>query len=156
MAKNEYTDDHKVVNGTYFDNRTNDKVCSILANYVGCRYQRVRVFYGNTESGKDWCECYDVIGYIGRSCGSIKIPLLIPTKNSLGGGGILDHCIVKITIDKRVVYEHPKYHCPIEARGNEVWDVEKNQCIFRGKSEKAAKREFAFFKGEYNTHNYSA
>ena len=108
--------DYKVVNGTYFDNRTNDKVCSILANYVGCRYQRVRVFYGNTESGKDWCECYDVIGYIGRSCGSIKIPLLIPTKNSLGGGGILDHCIVKITIDKRVVYEHPKYHCPIEVR----------------------------------------
>lgn len=99
---------YKVVNGISFDARTPDKVCNILARHCGGRNQRVRIFLGDTTTGKDWCEVYDTIGYIGRSTGTVKIPLMVATARSLGGGAILDHCIVKITIDKETVYQHPK------------------------------------------------
>ena len=51
-------------------------------------------------------------GYIGRSTGSQKIPLLIYNTRSMGGDHILDHCIVKIAtaVGKHVLYQHPKYH----------------------------------------------
>lgn len=117
--------DYKVVNGISFDQRTPNQVCNILANYCGNRNQRVRLFYGDTTTGKDWFECYDTIGYIGRSTGTIKIPLLIATSRSLGGGAILDHCIVKITIDKQTVYKHPNYHAPIEQRGNDFTTLKR-------------------------------
>lgn len=57
---------------------------------------RVRIHQGDRETGKVWLEEYDVIGRIGRSTGSQKIPLLIPRANSHGGGAILDHCILGI------------------------------------------------------------
>lgn len=142
--------DYKIVNGISFDPRTPDKVCQILANHCGDRSQRVRIFLGDTETGKDWFECYDTIGYIGRSTGTIKIPLMVSTSRSLGGGAILDHCIVKITINKNVVYQHPKYHAPIEKRGNELYDTEKNFCIYR--NPKGVDRELQFFLGLRNSH----
>lgn len=54
--------DYKVVNGISFDQRTPDRVCNILANYCGNSSQRVRIFLGDTTTGKDWCEVYDTIG----------------------------------------------------------------------------------------------
>lgn len=142
--------EYKVFNGISFDKSTPDQVCRILANYCGDRSQRVRVFYGDTTTGKDWFECYDTIGYIGRSTGTVKIPLLIATSRSLGGGAILDHCIVKITIDKQTVYKHPNYHAPIEQRGNELYDTEKNVCIYR--NPKGVQCELSFFLGLRNSH----
>jgi len=53
---------------------------------------------------------YDTIGTVGRSTGTNKIPLLIKTKRSFGGGAILDHCIVKIMVGGRTVLQHPKFH----------------------------------------------
>ena len=142
--------EYKVFNGISFDKSTPDQVCRILANYCGDRSQRVRVFYGDTKTGKDWFEFYDVIGYIGRSTGTVKIPLLIHSSRSLGGVAILDHCIVKITIDKREVYKHPNYYAPIERRGNELYDTKKNVCIYR--NPKGVERELQFFLGLRNSH----
>ena len=79
---------------------------------------------------------------------------MILRKDSLGGGAILDDCIVKITVDKQIVYQHPNYHCPIEKRGSEIWDTEKNECVFMrtdGNLE-AVEREFQFFLGNRNSH----
>uniref|UniRef100_A0A6H1ZLH9 Uncharacterized protein n=1 Tax=viral metagenome TaxID=1070528 RepID=A0A6H1ZLH9_9ZZZZ len=73
---------------------------------------RIRVFYGDQDTGRDWCEENDTMGSIGRSSGSIKIPLLLKTRRSFGGGALLDSVIVKITVNHRVVYEHPNYHLP--------------------------------------------
>ena len=95
---------YKVVDGISFHPETPDKVCRILANYCGDRNQRVRIFLGDNETGKDWLEVWKTIGYIGRSTGIHKIPLMILRKDSLGGGAILDDCIVKITVDKQIVY----------------------------------------------------
>lgn len=97
------------VNGTYYHDDTPDEVIRVLEN-ARIKGTRVRVFYGDTKTGRDWCEEYDTLGVIGRSTGEQKIPLLIPSSQAIGGGGILDHCIVRITIDKRDRYKHPSYH----------------------------------------------
>jgi hypothetical protein len=107
---------YKVINGTAYHEKTPDQVISIIEEARQNKNIRLRFCFGDTDTGKDWDEKYDVEGYIGRSCGRIKIPLLIRTLKSGGGGGILDHCIVRI---KRInthtkyctdVYIHPKYH----------------------------------------------
>jgi hypothetical protein len=53
-----------------------------------------------------------VEGYVGNSMGPLRVPLLIHNRRSLGGGAVLDHCIVRIieTRTGRVIYSHPSYH----------------------------------------------
>ena len=140
---------YKVVNGISFKQETPNEVCSILS-YANKKRQKIRIFLGSKETGKDWMEAYDIIGYVGKSCGKVSVPLLLIRKDSTGGCAISDNCIVKITIDKKVVYKHPNYHCPIEIRGNEIYDTETGTCIFR--NPKGVGREFDFLKGIRNAH----
>lgn len=107
---------YQVINGTAYHVETPDVIIKILEDArQSNRHIRLRFCYGDTETGRDWGETCDTAGYIGRSTGSIKIPLLIRKVTSYGGGGLLDHCIVRI--EKKVnggsyreVYRHPKYH----------------------------------------------
>lgn len=108
---------YKVVNGTAYHEETPDAVVNILENARNSgRETRLRFALGDTETGEDWNEIYDTTGYIGRSTGTIKIPLLIAKVTSYGGPAILDHCIVKIERKRKgereytEVYRHPKYH----------------------------------------------
>ena len=137
--------------GTSFFDGTQQRVMDIIQNAINNR-TRIRVFYGDKETGKDWLEAYDTIGRISRSCGSVRMPILINNKRSVGGCIVPTDCIVKITIDKQVVYQHPKYHCPVERRGNDVYDTEENKCIFHTTSEANAERELQFFLGNRNAH----
>lgn len=92
-------------NGFWFHPETCQKVKDIISNLP--RNTRIRLFYGNTETGEVWTEENDVCGYIGRSTGSVKIPLLINNKNSFGGGSILDNRIVGIvTTSGNWLYKH--------------------------------------------------
>ena len=101
---------YNIIEGTSFSVGTPDKVIAILESARKSR-ARVRVFYGG-DDGKDWMEENDTIGYIGRSTGSIKIPLLVRTSRSYGGGSLLDDCIKRITIDKREAYRAKDYSLP--------------------------------------------
>ena len=97
-------------NGYWFNPETNVEVMKVISG-LNCynRRQRVRIFLGDIKTGKAWNEENDVTGYIGRSTGSKKIPLLVHNQNSLGGGGILTHCIVAIyTTSGACLYKHPK------------------------------------------------
>lgn len=85
----------KTVNGTTYDARTPDKLIDVLET-LRDRRQLCRVFYGH-EDGKSWHEENDCYGYIGRSTGSIKIPLMVHP-NSHGGPPLLDHCIVGVKV----------------------------------------------------------
>jgi hypothetical protein len=106
---------YNIFNGTAYHNDTPNHIVKIL-EWARTRNQkpRLRVYYGDVETGRDWEEEHEVIRYVGRSTGSIKIPLLVNNKNSHGGGGILDNCIVGIEYANRreggVIYKHPKYH----------------------------------------------
>ena len=71
---------------------------------------RVRVWYGDTTTGKAWPEEYDILGYIGNSTGLVKAPLIIHSKRSTGGPAILDHCVVRIdTTSGTTLYKHPTF-----------------------------------------------
>lgn len=90
---------YKEYNGTFYDIKTPQEVIDVLEN---ARLNRTRILldYGDVKTGKTWGEVNDITGYVGRSTGSIKIPLLIHNSRSLGGGGILDHCIIAIYTSK--------------------------------------------------------
>jgi hypothetical protein len=83
----------KTVNGTSYKDTTDDEVIRILET---CRIskKRIRLFYG--LQGESWNDENDTIGYVGRSMGKNKIPLLIKSSRSMGGGAILDDCIYRI------------------------------------------------------------
>jgi hypothetical protein len=106
-------DKYTEVNGTFYQKGTPQAVINALENARNNK-TRVKIFYGDPETGRDWHEEHDTTGTIGRSTGSIKIPLLISTSRSMGGGAILTKNIVKLrdTNTGRVLYQNEKYKQP--------------------------------------------
>ena len=127
IVKDSKGKEYQLFNGTAYHVNTPAEVIVILDRALNQRREyRIRLFYGDTETGRDWLEEYQIIGYVGRSTGSIKIPLLISRRDSTGGPGILDHCIVKITFDKLTVYQHDNYHLPeLEIVEADQWLIDK-------------------------------
>lgn len=72
----------------------------------------VRLWLGD-ETGLVWLEEFDTIGYVGRSCGPIRIPILVP-KGECGGGAISTNRILQIRLEdtKDVLYRHPDFRLP--------------------------------------------
>ena len=97
--------------GTYYHIKTSPEMVELLER-IRKGDTRVRFHWGDTITGKDWGDSYDVTGTLGRTTGPVKVPILLHNKRSMGGGAILTQCIVKITTTqgKRVLYEHPLYH----------------------------------------------
>lgn len=94
---------------TYFDPGTAPELARTLES---CRKagNKVRLVLGDTTTGESWLDEYDVVGTIGRSTGSLKVPLLIEDGQD-GGGAILTACVLCI-IDwrsGRTRYRHPAY-----------------------------------------------
>jgi len=147
---------YKQIGDMSFDIRTPETVCNILAQYAGRRDVRLRLYYGDAETGRCWMEEHDTIGYIGRSTGQIKIPLLIKTSRSWGGSPILDHCIIKITISGITLYEHPLFNMPVVTVNNDNsghgWQVLFDGKVYANcKTKKQAERLAAFMRGERNS-----
>ena len=96
-----------------FDNNTCSKVKTVLTECYNNQC-RVRIWYGDTNTGMSWLEEYDTMGAIGRSTGQQKIPLLVKNSRSNGGSGILCHCIIRIDVigSRRTIYEHPSFTVP--------------------------------------------
>lgn len=135
-------------NGFWFSENTHTRVKDIISNNLG-RSRRLRFWYGDSNTGESWDEENDVCGYIGRSTGSKKIPLLINNCNSYGGGSILDDCVVKIvdTHSKQVLYQHETFKQGyFTCIGIEVY---KNGEIYgRCRTEKSALRLCDFMNGK--------
>lgn len=106
--------EQKVIDGISFSASAPEKVCAVLLKYLNkphyIKSDRLRLFYGDTATGECWMEEFDTMGYIGFSIGPQKIPLLIKTRRSKGGCGILDSCIVRIQCGKDVLYQHPTFY----------------------------------------------
>jgi hypothetical protein len=159
VCKGKVSKQYKQLGLMSFGIETPDRVCQILESASNTR-QRLRIFYG--ADGKVWNEEYDILGCIGRSTGSIKIPLMIKNSRSLGGGGVLDDCIVRIqdVATKRVLYHNEAYTLPeydirqadkdLQSRGYtfSVWIEDQNQNVANFKTEQQAVRYIAFMRGE--------
>ncbi len=102
-----------IKDGTAFTKGTSSKVIDILSRFMH-KDIRLKLSYGDKVTGRDWDERHDITGYIGRSTGQYKIPLLLNNKTSSGGGGILTENIVRIEYANKklggLLYKHPKYH----------------------------------------------
>jgi hypothetical protein len=95
-----------ILNGTTYDDQTPQAVAEALEHARIGEY-RIRIHYGHTgdvdctgkpcERGRDWLEESGTEGYVGRSTGTNKIPLMIHNSRCLGGSALLDHCILRIT-----------------------------------------------------------
>ena len=141
----------KLENGTCYHKETCQDVIDVLEN---ARFQnkRIRIYYG--ENGKSWNEENGTIGYMGRSCGQIKIPLLIHNNRSFGGAGLLvDHYIVKIVniSSKRVEYVHKNFRQSLfTAKEKSVYQDGKDYAP-NCKNEQQAERLAQFMNGERNS-----
>lgn len=91
-------------------NFVNGEVLNII-NRVYEEKNRIRIFYGDVNTGKAWAEEYSVLGRVGRSTGTQPVPILLHNKTSHGGSSILTNCIVAIYDVKthRALYKHPNF-----------------------------------------------
>lgn len=119
---------------TYFDPATDPKAARVLDR---CREEstKVRLILGDTVTGRIWLDEHDVVGRIGRSMGTLKVPLLIEP-GADGGSAILTACLLAI-IDwgsGEFLFRHPKYHAPallIRPSDNteRPWDVLQDEQV---------------------------
>ena len=120
---NENTFEYSKVDGTFYTLSRQLKGSKIKENFnrpelwkvlENCRNNRnrVRIWYGDITTGKAWNEEYNVTGYISRSTGKIKVPLLINNTRSVGGIGLLDSAIIRVDdiASKRTLYEVSNFH----------------------------------------------
>jgi len=97
---------------TYFDPGTDPTAARALET---CRRdgRKVRLVQGETATGRCWLDEHDVVGRIGRSAGTLKVPLLIEP-DADGGTAILTGCLLRV-IDWETgedLYRHPAYRLP--------------------------------------------
>jgi len=137
---------YKVSNaGFFYSEKTNDKVINVLDNAY-LNKKRVKLFYGDIETGKNWNEENDTFGTIGKSTGIVQIPLLIKTTRSYGGGAILTDCIIGIKEGKNILYKADNFKTDLYTIENsDLKDYAKNTLINgelygRHKTESSAKR----------------
>lgn len=92
-------------NGTHYHDETPESIIRILEHYRTQSVDRIRIYYG-TSDGTLWGDRPDE-GYVRRSMGPQKIPILVHNRRSLGGNGILTHWIVRIETarGKRLIYQ---------------------------------------------------
>lgn len=105
---------YKIYEGTYYSVECTDKLIKTL-HQIQVDKIRIKLCYGDLKTGQDWKEEFDVLGTIGRSTGSIKIPLLIHNTRAFGGGAIPTDCIVKISYANKKqglkpLYQVKNYH----------------------------------------------
>lgn len=111
----EILDKYRIHNDTYYHKELPLVALAIIEQ---CRttHSRIRLHYGDLETGRDYLEEHDIKGKIGRSIGPVKVPLLVPVGGD-GGPELFSH-IVKISLlNGDVLYKHPNWHLPkIEER----------------------------------------
>lgn len=106
--------DYRVCNGTHYPENTPDALIHALerARESG---KRVRLFYGMYDQLGEKLRVYseenDVLGYVGRTCGSVKFPLLVHNTRSYGGGIIAANRIVAMreTKSRQWTYKHHRW-----------------------------------------------
>lgn len=76
---------------------------------------KIRIFYGDGDTGQAWCENYGVLGYVKPSRGLESIPLIVQSKRSKGGPMIVMELLVGIfnTDTGQPMYAHKNFETGI-------------------------------------------
>lgn len=150
--------DNFFVNYIAYSNKASDELIRILEK-IRKNKRRIRIFYGDSTTGKCWHETYDIIGTIGLSTGCMQVPILIANNRSTGGSELMSGCIVQITEDKKVIYKHPGLVLDIGYKANgkkfDVIDNIDGKVIITVNSESGAKKMVDFYSGKSNVLRYS-
>lgn len=131
-----------------------EEVSEVLQQYLH-RDVRLRVWYGNPDTGKAWPEEFDVVGYVGRSTAfreENKIYLLVHSRRSMGGPAMLVDHIVRIdrTDTGRTLYEHA--HFDPGTYTIDGTEVERDgDLVARFGSRREAEKYVQFMRGERYT-----
>lgn len=98
-------------NDTWYEEATPAAVRKVLEAYRKTG-GRIRVFYGDQATGRDWLEEFETVGSVSRSTGTLKVPLLVVPGQ--GGASLLPSSIVRMQdpVTGRELYRHPAYHVP--------------------------------------------
>lgn len=95
--------------------------CDDVRNVLGEVYQkrslkstRLRIWYGNTETGRAWNDTFNVAGYIGRSASRHPQPVVQQFKSAMQGEVLSTDKIIRIDIVEtgETVYRHKHFHVP--------------------------------------------
>jgi hypothetical protein len=97
----------RLPSGTCYHADTPEPVVELLEQLRHSR-RKIRLYYGDIRTGQSWHDEHDVIGWIGRSTGTIKVPLLVEP-GDVGGPALLDHCIVRVDSPRQVLYQHDEF-----------------------------------------------
>jgi hypothetical protein len=116
------------------------------------RGRRMRFYYGDVKTGLCWNDSYDVMGYVSNSTGETAGLILLNNRRSMGGGILLDHCIIRVdcTTTRTTLYKHPDFHTGLERDENAIYNVKdgiKSLLVIFGEASKA-KAYFDFMEGK--------
>lgn len=98
--------------GTWFAPETPVAIQKLVNRLIHSN-EKVRIFHGDRTTGRSWMEEFDVIGRVGRSTGTLKIPLLVSEEDNYGRS-LLEASIIRVIrcSDGKNLYRHPGFHVP--------------------------------------------
>jgi len=146
----------QICNGTTYKLHTEKQIIDILEE-ARIKKIKIRIFYGFPTNGRDWMEEIDTYGYVSRTDDKTQSPILVKNFKTKVFHNIITDFILKITINKKTVYQHPLYYLPelrIMEHQNTSYAIttgENNDIIAIAFSHKQAEDYIKFFKGERNT-----
>lgn len=135
--------------GTYYHVGTPDSLVHILEK-ARTSQTKLKIYLGDTATGRDWMEESDKTGFISRSNGPIKIPILMKYLGAPGGTDLMPENILKLSVVSlgTILYQNKLYHQP-SMELVEDGDGEDNYAILideevysRHKTERSAKLLF--------------
>jgi hypothetical protein len=88
---------YKFFNGTNYHVDTPDSLINVLDS-MRLNHTRIVMEQGDKATRTDWGDSQE--GYIGRSGGKIKIPIVLFSARSIGGPAILEQCIIRVKTTK--------------------------------------------------------
>lgn len=95
--------------GMFFDVGTDASLAGVLET-VREKKIRIKLDLGDPKTGKSWNETWGVTGYVGRTTGRIKSPILVFNKRAMGGGLILTKNVLAVytSAGHKLIWENPK------------------------------------------------
>lgn len=112
-AKSSSSDAARASKSIWYDLRTPGTVKAVLET-VRLSGQRIRLFYGDPQSGRAWLRDRHLVGILGHSEGAMLMPVLFFSKQATKGNPVLAHEIVRImdVTSRADLYRHPRFHLP--------------------------------------------